>query len=73
MAIKSDFSRGCRPEEARSHAFLLRCWQEPGADPDGASVWRFSLTLVNREREKKGFANLESLLAFLQERLEAPE
>jgi hypothetical protein len=52
-----------------SHAFLLRCWQEP--DDDGELAWRFSLTHINEKREKKGFLNLEALVSFLQQFLAA--
>lgn len=48
-----------------SHAFLLRCWQEP--DGDGELAWRFSLTYINEKREKIGFANLETVVSYLQQ------
>jgi hypothetical protein len=48
-----------------SHAFLLRCWQEP--DDDGELAWRFSLTFINHKREKKGFLSLESVFAYLKQ------
>lgn len=43
------------------HAYLLRCWQETGE----ATTWRFSLEGV-RDHQRHGFADLESLLAFLR-------
>jgi hypothetical protein len=46
-----------------AHAFLLRCWQEP--DEEGKNAWRFSLTHINKERQRKGFVNLEALVAYL--------
>ncbi|MEJ2708647.1 MAG: hypothetical protein P8074_13600 [Anaerolineales bacterium] len=52
-----------------SHAFLLRCWQEP--DGDGELAWRFSLTYINEKREKRGFANLEAVTTYLQKMLAA--
>jgi hypothetical protein len=47
----------------KSHAFLLRGWQEP--DVDGKPAWRFSLTYINTKREKRGFTSLESVFAYL--------
>ena len=44
------------------HAYLLRCWQES----DQAATWRFSLEGVH-DHQRHGFADLESLLAFLQQ------
>ena len=43
------------------HAYLLRCWQES----DQAATWRFSLEGV-QDHQRHGFADLQSLLAFLQ-------
>ena len=48
----------------RSHTSLLRCWQEP--DGDGKPTWRFTLTHIDRRRERKGFACLEAVFAYLQ-------
>lgn len=50
-----------------SHAFLLRCWQEP--DGDGELAWRFTLIDVYEKQEKKGFANLEAVFTYLQHTL----
>ena len=61
--------QGTRQMAEISHAFLLRCWQE--LDGDGKLAWRFSLTLINEKREKKGFLNLEALVAHLQQFLAA--
>jgi len=67
MPGKRDGGRLRRPAWERSHAFLLRCWQEPGSDPDGASTWRFSLILIDKRREPKGFTELEAVLAHLNQ------
>jgi hypothetical protein len=47
-------------------AYLLRCWQEGGAAPGGSACWRFSVEEVLRERRRRGFTDLEALVAFLQ-------
>ena len=52
-------------------AFLLRCWQEAGAGPDGEPAWRFALARPGGERTQRGFASLEALMAFLREELES--
>jgi len=53
--------------------YILRTWQEE-AVPSGASVWRFSLE-DPQTRQRRGFADLESLMNFLaagMERQESP-
>ena len=67
MPDKWDGGRRRQPAGERSHAFLLRCWLEPGSGPDGASIWRFSLTLIDKRREPKGFTELEAVLAHLNQ------
>ena len=67
MAIKSDVVRGSQPAEERSHAFLLRCWQEPGSTSEGESAWRFSLTLIDKRHKPKGFTDLEAMLAYVRQ------
>ena len=47
-------------------AFLLRCWQEPGAGPGGEPAWRFALARAGDEGTLRGFAGLEALVAALQ-------
>jgi hypothetical protein len=46
---------------------LLRCWQEPEGGVAGAPAWHFSLTHIDAKREKKGFADLEALMAYLHQ------
>lgn len=48
---------------SRYRTYLLRCWQEGTASDQ---PWRFSLEGV-QDSQRFGFANLESLLVFLQE------
>jgi hypothetical protein len=47
------------------HAYLLRCWQEPGAQSDVTAMWRFSLENT-RSGERRGFAGLAALVAYLE-------
>jgi hypothetical protein len=56
--------------ESGYRAFLLRCWQEPGAGPDGKPAWRFALVRPGGVGTRRGFASLEDLVAFLREELE---
>jgi hypothetical protein len=60
-------------KEAMYQAYLLRCWREEQAVPEGPSPWRFSVEEVLHERRQRGFASLESLLAFLQAELAGAE
>lgn len=52
-----------RPPRRRS--YLLRCQETRSRDPDCASSWRFSLQ-DSQTGEQQHFADLESLLTFLQ-------
>ncbi|MCB0174956.1 MAG: hypothetical protein KDJ97_30895 [Anaerolineae bacterium] len=50
------------------HAYLLRFWGERIHIPEDAVVWRFSLEDPHTG-ERRGFANLQQLLAFLDEQI----
>ncbi len=49
-------------------AWVLRCWEVPDPDPDGSAAWRCSLEDPHT-RERRGFASLEALMAFLRAEL----
>ena len=51
-------------------AFLLRCWQEPGAGPGGQPAWRFTLVEMGDRECQKGFARLAELVEHLCKELE---
>jgi hypothetical protein len=53
-------------------SYLLRCWQEPAAQPDGAAHWRFSLE-DPQTGERVAFAELERLIGFLRQGIEGLE
>jgi hypothetical protein len=55
-------------DEQRYIAYLLRLWQAEGED--GRPVWRAAIEDA-RTGERRGFADLESLFAFLKEELDA--
>ena len=52
-----------RPPRYRS--YLLTFWEERGRDLDAPVVWRFSLE-DPRTGERRGFADLEALMAALR-------
>ena len=54
-------------EQLRYYSYLLRLWQVDGA---GSPIWRASLEDVHTGT-RRGFADLESLFAFLKEQVEA--
>jgi P pilus assembly chaperone PapD len=54
-------------------AYLLRCWREGEAASDREPLWRFSVEEILPERRRKGFNNLEALIAFLRAELEGSE
>ena len=56
-------------ETSPDRAYLIHCWQERNVVSDGAPRWRFSVEEVLRERRRRGFADLASLLAFLRAEL----
>jgi hypothetical protein len=49
------------------HSYLLRFWEVRGK-VELPAVWRFSLTDPHTG-ERQGFADLETLVAFLQDRI----
>lgn len=49
------------------HSYLLRFWEERG-ETDTASIWRFMLE-DPQTSERFGFANLDSLVHWIQERI----
>jgi hypothetical protein len=49
----------------RYRSYLLTLWEERGRDPDAPVVWRFSLE-DPRTGERRGFADLEALVAALR-------
>ncbi len=52
----------------RYHAYLLRCWAERGQDAITSLTWRCSLEGPHTG-ERRGFADLAALLAFLDAEL----
>ena len=54
-------------EERRRLSYLLRLWQ---AEREGALVWRASLESAHTG-ERRGFANLAELYAFLEQETSA--
>ncbi len=55
-------------EPARHQSYALRCWAVRRQDPDRPATWRFSLEGAPTS-EKRAFADLEALVAFLQTEL----
>jgi len=51
------------PTQRRYYSYLLRLWQVDGA---GSPIWRASLEDPHTG-ERRGFADLDSLFAFLKE------
>jgi len=51
-------------EQSSYRVYVLRSWQEGYASSGTPSVWRFSLE-DPATRQRRGFADLESLMSFL--------
>ncbi len=62
---KSSQTQKFRKSALRYGAHLLRFWQERGEAAGQPVTWRFSLENVHTS-ERKGFADLEALLAHLK-------
>jgi hypothetical protein len=60
-------------KKAVYQAYLLRCWREGQTAPRGSYPWRFSVETILPERRQRGFADLEALVAFLQDELAGAE
>ena len=70
LAMNSDHTRerdlAQNPKPSpRRQSYLLRCWETRSQHPDHSSSWRFSLQ-DSQTGEQQHFADLKSLLAFLQ-------
>ena len=52
-------------------AFLLRCWVERKTPSKSKPCWRFSVKEIGREERQHGFADLETLFAFLKAKMDA--
>ena len=52
----------------RYRAWVLRCWEATGDEAGPPALWRFSLEDPHT-RERRGFADLESLLVFVRAEL----
>jgi hypothetical protein len=50
------------------HTFLLTLWEERNEDPDLPGAWRFRLE-DPRTGQQRGFANLEALVAALEQEM----
>lgn len=48
--------------------YLLAAWEERHPDPDEPVIWRFSLEDA-RTRQRRGFADLQALVAALQQEM----
>ena len=71
MSFTAQRQESSDPMESDYRAFLLRCWREAGAGPDGLATWRFSLVKPGDGETQRAFASLETLLAYLRQELEA--
>ncbi len=56
------------PDMPAGYAYILRLWQERPALSERPAVWRISLT-DTRSGERRGFGDVEALLAFLRTRM----
>jgi hypothetical protein len=65
MAMASKDREGAALTDPDYRAFLLRCWQEPGAGAGGVPAWRFVLVQLDGKEVKRGFASLKELYAHL--------
>ena len=69
MPVSQDRTSDIRESREDYRAFLLRCWQEPGAGPEGHPAWRFTLVEAGDEAGKRGFVNLKELVGYLRKEL----
>jgi hypothetical protein len=55
-------------EPPRYRSYLLTFWEEQSQDPAASAVWRFSLE-DPRTGRRRGFADLEALIAALEQEM----
>ena len=58
-------------EHSSYQVYLLRVWQAQAAGSERKTVWRFSLE-DTQTKQRRGFASLEEMVAFLSESLDRP-
>ena len=56
----------------RQRVYILRLWETRSDLPDASATWRFS-TQDPQTGERRGFASLDSLMAFLDGQTSQPE
>jgi hypothetical protein len=71
MEFASQKPETSAPAGPSYRAFLLRCWREAEAGPDGRATWRFRLVEPGDRKTERGFPGLEALLAYLRREFEA--
>ena len=70
MSSEKSGDRSLAGQGQAYRSFLLRCWQEAGAKPDGKPAWRFTLVDFDDAQVQRAFADLEALAAPLRQELE---
>jgi hypothetical protein len=66
MEFASQKPETSAPAGPAYRAFLLRCWREAEAGPNGQATWRFCLVEPGDRKTERGFASLEALVAYLR-------
>ena len=59
-------------QSPRYRVYLLRSWEEPRENPKLPGTWRFSLEDPHTG-QRQGFADLETLVAFLRREIKRDE
>ncbi len=64
--MQGQMSPNSESPQRRYHFFILGLWAQPGSRPGEPESWRISLE-NSQTAERKGFADLADLEAFLQD------
>ena len=67
MSLELDRDKASKRAIKRDYAFILRCWPEPDDSSGDAAVWRFSLNQIYPQKRINGFANLDAIMAYLDQ------
>ncbi len=60
---------GAQANSQPYRCFLLRCWLEAGAGPDGASAWRFTIQQAGRAEARRSFICFRDVAAYIDAEL----
>jgi hypothetical protein len=69
--VRTSRNSGARSEQPPYRCFLVRCWLEEGAGPQGEPVWRFTVQQTGPDAARRSFSCLHGVAAHMEAELAA--